>query len=311
MAVFIAASDETLGADHRSPFMRCGFLAPVDDWIAITEQWDRRVLAGPPRIPYLHMTDIRSRVWRDEHKLTETDAARRVDEAFAVIAEMPSLTPVGSGLNSGFMYDTITKKMKLTTGAKRKFIPEYIAFPAYVYLVLYFCHLKRPDAEKVDFIVESNGEITDHIREFYAGLPISLEYIGLPQLIPLMGEIIPAGKDRVPLQAADVLCWHTRRCNDGTLDTKGLMQFSDIAHRIGPRFEMPDGYITELWESFQEEPASEEESGVSEVRPSNVDDPSSRPKTVKAVMKADKRENAEKRKTKKSSASGRAASDRD
>jgi hypothetical protein len=25
----------------------------------------------------------------------------------------------------------------------------------------------------------------------------------------LVGELIPGGKDRVPLQAADVLCWYT------------------------------------------------------------------------------------------------------
>lgn len=280
MAVFLSSSDETLGGSHRSPFRRCGFLAPVNDWELFAEQWDTRVLAGPPRIPHLHMTDIRSPGWRGEHGLTESEAERRVDEAFAVISLMPSLTPVGTGLNSGFMYDTITKKVMLSSGAAKKFIPEYLAFPAYVYMVLYFCHLQRPDAERVDFLVEKNGEITDHLKEFYAGIPISLEYIGLPQLIPLMGDIIPAGKDRVPLQAADVLCWHTRRHNEGTLDAKGLMRYENIAHRIGPRFEMPNSYLDELWESLQQEdPTSEKEPGISEVQPSNGDDPSRRSKS--------------------------------
>ena len=278
MAVFIAASDETLGGSHRSPFRRCGFLAPANDWELFAERWDDRVLAGPPRLPHLHMTEIRRPEWRGEYGLTESEAERRVDEAFAVISLTPSLTPVGTGLNSGFIYDTITKPVMLQSGAKKKFIPEYVAFPAYVYMVLYFCHLRRPDAEKVDFLVERNGEITDHLKEFYMGIPHSLEYIGLPQLIPLMGEIIPGDKDHVPLQAADVLCWYTRRYNDGNLDAKGLMRYSDIANRIGPRFDLPDSHLTELWESLhEEEPASEKEQQprMSEVQSSDGDDSSS------------------------------------
>jgi hypothetical protein len=252
MAVFIAASDETVGADHRSPFMRCGFLAPENDWSLFAEQWESRVLAGPPRIPYLHMTDIRSREWRDEYKLTETDADRRVDEAFAVIAATPSLTPMSSGLNSGHMHDTFTKKVMLTSGAKKRFWPDYLAFPAYAHMVLCFCHMYRPDAEKVDFIVERNGQITDHIKEFYAGLPIALQSMGLPQLIPLMGEIIPAGKGCVPLQAADALCWHTNRSREGTLDAKGAMRYAIIGNREGFRFAYANEHITEIWDRSNE-----------------------------------------------------------
>jgi hypothetical protein len=263
-----------VGADHRSPFMRCGFLAPENDWSLFSEQWDMRVLVGPPRIPYLHMTEIRRREWRDEHKLTEADADRRVDEAFAVIAATPSLTPLCSGLNSGHMHDTFTKKVMLTSGAKKKFMPDYLAFPAFAHMVLYFCHMYRPDAKKVDFIVERNGEITDHIKDFYAGLPIALENIGLAKLIPLMGEIIPAGKDRVSLQAADVLCWHTNRSRNGTLDTKGALRYEIIGSREGFRFDYADEHLTELWESSNESAGS----GISDGRQGHDDDPSTRPK---------------------------------
>lgn len=252
MAVFVAASDESAGADHRSPFMRCGFLAPEDDWRLLAEQWDKRVLAGPPRIPYLHMTDIRSKDWRNERKLAEFDADRRVDEAFAIIATTPSLTPMSSGLNAGQMHDTFTKKMMLSSGAKKKILPDHLTFPAYAHMVLYFCHIYRPDAEKIDFIVERNGEVTKHLKEFYEGLPIALESIGRSQLIRLMGEIIPAGKDHVPLQAADVLCWHTNRGIEGTLDAKGASRYSIIANREGFRFSYSDEDLTELWESSNE-----------------------------------------------------------
>ena len=224
MAVFLAASDETLGNSHRSSFRRCGFLAPINDWEELTEHWEASILAGPPRIPYLHMTDIRSREWRGQYGLSDGDVDRRLDDAFAIITAVASLTPIGFGLNSaGHLYDTFPAKgVRLSNGAGKKFVPDYVAFPGYVFTVLYFCQMNRPDVEKVDFVVERNGELTDHLREFYEGLPRSMEDMVKPELIPLMGEIIPAGKERVPLQVADVLCWHTRRYSEeGHVGRKG------------------------------------------------------------------------------------------
>lgn len=252
MAVFVAASDETTGATHRDPFMRCGFLAPSNDWTVLAEQWDARVLAGPTRIPYLHMTDIRSPAWLTEHGLSEADAEHRVDEAFRVIANWPSLIPIGMTINSGRMYDTYTKKVMLPSGAKKKFVPDYLAFTSYAYAAILFCQRHRQDAEKVDFIVEKNGELTDHIKEFYKGMAIACEVNGHPELISLIGDLIPAGKERVPLQAADVLCWHTQRYEKRTLDAKGIAQYADVAQRLGARFEYDDNLLTELWESLME-----------------------------------------------------------
>ena len=278
MAVFLSASDETLGASHRSPFRRCGFFAPVDDWERLSEAWEIKVLAGPPRIPFLHMVDIRRPEWRAKFGLSQSDADSRVDAAFELIAATPSLTPVGMGLNSGHVYDTFTKKVGISSGAGKKFVPDYVAFPGYVYAVLQFCHLQRPDAERVDFYIEKNGEITDHLREFYDGLPTSFNYIGQPQLIPLLGDLIPAGKDRVPLQAADVLCWHTRRYSEGNLDAKGLKRYAEIASRIGPQWNLPDGYLDELWKGINEE-EFDAEPGISKLQSGDEYDPPSRPKS--------------------------------
>ncbi len=250
MAVFVAASDEAAGANHRSQFVYCGFLAPLNDWNLFTEEWDRRVLAGPPRIPYLHMTDIRSRKWRETYQLTDSEAERRVDEAAAVISETPSLTPVGSTLDSGHLLDTFTKKVMIGNGARKSFVGDYLAFVSYAYTVLLFCYTNRPDAEKVDFIMEKNGEVTDHIREFYAGMPIALQHVGRPELIPLLGDLISAGKERAPLQAADVLCWHTQRYNQGTLDAIGAVRYAPMATRIGIKFDYANEHLSELWENL-------------------------------------------------------------
>lgn len=164
--VFVAAADETTGATHRDPFMRCGFLAPEDHWTSLTAQWDERVLVGPPRILYLHVADIRSPKWLTQHCLSDADAVHRVDEAFKVIGNWPSLTPLSMTVDSGHLYDTYTDKFVLASGAKKKFLPDHLAFSSYAYMTLAFCQLNRPEAEKVHFVVEKNGEITNHIEEF-------------------------------------------------------------------------------------------------------------------------------------------------
>lgn len=254
MAIFVAASDETTGATHRDPFMRCGFLAPLDHWTALSEEWDRRVLAGPPRIRYLHMTEIRRTKWRLDQNIDDADAVHRVDEAFRVIAKWPSLTPIGMAVNSGHLYDNYTEKVKLTSGAKKKFVPDHLAFMSYAYSAILFCQRNRPDAEKVDFIVERNGELTDHIKEFYAGMTTACEANGHSELIHLLGDLIPANKECIPLQAADVLCWYTQRFEKGTLDTKSIGQYADIAKRVGVRFEYNDRLLTELWGNLHGQP---------------------------------------------------------
>jgi len=68
MAVFISASDEAAGKNQRDPFLFAGFVAPEKDWSRfLAPAWQERVLDGPPSIPYLHMTDIRSPQWRSDY----------------------------------------------------------------------------------------------------------------------------------------------------------------------------------------------------------------------------------------------------
>ena len=249
MAVFVSASDErSSGGNRRNRFFYGGFLAPEKDWYGpFAEQWNKDVLKGPPRIPWLHMTDIRSKKWREQEKITRAQGEQRVKAAFELISEMPSLTPIGSALNAGQLLDTFITKVQFRKGGKRKFEPDYLAFMAYAYLVLMFCDKARPDAEKVDFVVERNNDITKRIQEFYDDMPDALTKVGLGRLVPLLGELIPAGKERIPLQAADLLCWHTERFREGTLDDKNVRRYKVIATRRGARSTISDSAITELW----------------------------------------------------------------
>ena len=68
MAVFLASCDESAGKTKRDQFYFGGFIGPEEDWSRfLAPAWQERVLDGPPVIPYLHMTDIRSNQWRRGH----------------------------------------------------------------------------------------------------------------------------------------------------------------------------------------------------------------------------------------------------
>jgi hypothetical protein len=62
----------------------------------------------------------------------------------------------------------------------------------------------------------------------------------------LVGELIPDGKDRVPLQAADVLCLFTE-VPRGNLDDKNIRRYKVIALRKGTRLNLTNSDITKLW----------------------------------------------------------------
>lgn len=271
MAVFIAASDEASGKTHRDTFRHGGFLAPEEDWFNIfAPLWDTRVLKGPPRIEYLHMTEIRSRGWRESHGLTRSEGEFRVDEAFGVIRAIPSLTPLAFRVNAGRVFDVIKKKLHFSsTNADRPFLPDYLAFSAYAFTVLEYVALKRPEATKVDFMIERKKGVTSYIQEFFDCMKGSAASLKRGHLVPLIGQLIPVDKDRVPVQAADLLCWYSQRAAENNLDARDVRRYASIAGRNGINAEWPDELIDELYASLVERLNDEELSGISEIRRSD------------------------------------------
>ena len=87
---------------------------------------------------------------------------------------------------------------------------DYPSFHGYIYLVLSVMS-PYPKAEKVDFVIEKKTEVFPAIRDFHEGLRESFLHIGLPRFADLVGDLMPSDKRGIPVQAADVLCWHTQR----------------------------------------------------------------------------------------------------
>ncbi|HEY6348970.1 MAG TPA: hypothetical protein VI636_06130 [Candidatus Angelobacter sp.] len=242
MAVFVSASDESAGKTDRDHFFFCGWIAPEEDWSQFfTPAWQERVLDPPPAIPFLHMTEIRSPKWRSQYGLSREQAEARVDKAFDVIDQMGSLFPISISVDAGHVLDKfIEAKVVASSGGKRKFEPDFICFLAYAYVVLSYVNTMHPAAEKVDFVVESKEVITKYIQEFHSSLSNALNYIGRPELIRLVGGLIPGGKERLPLQAADLLCWHTARYHAKTMDAADGRRYAKIAHRAGVKVDLTE-----------------------------------------------------------------------
>ena len=77
MAVFVSHSDESGVGDPGGKFLVSGYVAREAYWPAIAREWQEKVLDGPPKIPYLHMREIRNEAWRNEHGITFDDSQRQ------------------------------------------------------------------------------------------------------------------------------------------------------------------------------------------------------------------------------------------
>jgi hypothetical protein len=308
MAVFVSGSDETSGKDHRGVFHHAGFIAPEKDWSDyFAPAWRERVLDGIPSIPYLHMTDIRSDKWRKKYGLSRLEAEGRVDEAIRVIDGMGSLYAIGSRADAGFFLDMFAGddgKILTNKGAIKKFVPDHLCFMGYVFVVLNYVNYTHPEAEKVDFIVEHKHGVFDEVNEFYDGMAGILTELGSPELVDLLGELIPGHKDRVPLQAADVLCWHSQRAQAGIIAGNDAARYWKLAHRGGFRHEWTEKEIIQLSRNLMEKKKNEFKE-FDDTMGKLLKVPHSE---IKAKLDAEKA--AKKRKTKRSSASGRASGDK-
>jgi len=255
MAVFVAGLDESAGKNQKAMFLFGGWIAPEDDWSRFFAQaWQEQVLDGPPRIPYLHMTEIRSPKWREQYGISRLQAEDRIDNAIHLLDVMGSLYPIGIRVDASFLRDRFSEikvKPLRRKATPRRFEPEYICFLAYSWVVLNYLNIFHPEAEKVDFIVERNGATTRHIQDFHETLGQALEAQGNPPLASLVGEMIPGGKDRVPLQAADVLCWHTARAqNPESMALSDARRYIVFARRKGTYEEVNNEQLAQMAEAL-------------------------------------------------------------
>jgi hypothetical protein len=220
MTTYIAFSDEAGVGDSDGDFLVAGYVASESNWPWTVSAWHDRVLNGQPRIPYLHMTDIRSRAWREENSISYNESENRVAEAVRILYGAGSLTAMASVINRRDIREIIHSQYR-----QRKHIPigldepDYACYLAYLPLMLIRINAVYPDATKVDFVVsQKSKEITQGLGAVVEVTRLSLAE-HRPDLVPLLGDLTAdSPESRLPLQAADVLCWHLQRYYRGVYD---------------------------------------------------------------------------------------------
>ena len=253
--VYLAASDESSGANSLSDFQITGWLAPEQDWQRFfAPAWQERVLDRSPKIPFLHVTDMRSRTWREEHSITQLQANDRLDEASDIINTMGSLYPVQiKVVGRDFRKLFHQTEFQTSSGARKRYEPDYYAYLPYAYALLCGVKIMFSEAERIDFMVEQKSGITPQMQGFHESLPEALRHIDRSDLLPLLGKFIPGMKQDIPLQAADFLCWHSQRAEAETLDESDARRWYRMARMKGFSFEMTEELMRPLAEAFQQE----------------------------------------------------------
>ena len=243
---------------------------PETDWYSyFAPAWQERVLDAKPSIPYLHMTEIRDSGWCKEHGVSWLQAQDKMDMAAILISQMGSLRPVVVNANAGMFLDAHGKnKIMQNPGEKKpsRFLVDHYCFNAYVLTVLNYIHATYPETEKVDFLVERKDGVFQKLEQFYASFENSLKYIGQSKLIKYLGELTAVSKCRVPVQAADMLCWHVSRADLKLLKGRDADRAATIFQgRRGPIVDLPDKLHFALAAAFMEK-INESENRIPEVR---------------------------------------------
>lgn len=255
MAIFISGSDETFGKNSRADFTHGGWVGPEEDWAELfAPAWEQRVLAGPPRIPFLHMTDLRDPDWRMVHGITDSDAGRRIDAAVDVISEVKSLFPVSVTVSGADFRDVVASCVASNPAFRSAHLealletPDYLGLMGYMLFVLALMKDKNPGAERVDFLVERKQRLTHWFQKSHDDLPGAAREMEREDLVPLIGTLVPQEKPQIslPVQAADLLCWYRQRKDGGALQGRDVERFRKLGSRVGIWHVVPKEQLADL-----------------------------------------------------------------
>jgi len=217
LAVYVAYSDEAAIAGSEGEFLVAGYVAAENEWPWMERAWQDRVLDGPPAIPYLHMVEIRDRPWRNEHGLSYYQGEQRVDEAIRVLYSTGSLFAYASVIKRCDLRETVQTKY-----TRRKYIPvgidqpDYACFMGFAGALLEHFQGMLSDIDRVDFVISEKQCVSKNMGLILDTLKLRVQE---PVRASLIGNIRIGKMDtEVPLQAADVLCWHIQRYFSGVFD---------------------------------------------------------------------------------------------
>lgn len=251
MPVYVSFSDESGSGDGKGIFLVAGYLAKHTDWPHFSRCWNEQIIQSPPPIPYLHMTDIRSDAWRSKHGISREQGTDKIRLAVNLIDRCEFLEPFIGSVDERH-YSEI-KNLFTAEGIKLQKhggLADYPAFAAYAHSILNDIASRDPEVTKVNFNISRKKHIDRYIRNDLRDELIATLSTTNAKLSGLVGDIVPLSmEEHLPLQAADLLCWHLQRTYAATFDDEDLENLKIFQKRQICGFEMNSVHLTAMAQS--------------------------------------------------------------
>jgi hypothetical protein len=200
------------------------------------------------------MTEIRSKAWREKMGLSREEAELRVNAAVNLICKMNAKWAFQICSTTRTEYLSEVGPLHFRAGPKSRrtiFRDDHLCWFGYMHTVLETVSRLYKGVDRVDFVVERKNGIFSQIKRLHDDFRLAFDE-SAPHLSPLMGEVIPGSKDRVPLQAADVLCWYSQRAVAGSLEGLDVGRWDALRWRPGEWREWKRDEVRELAEIWRE-----------------------------------------------------------
>ena len=214
MSVYVSYTDESESRGQKTgKFLIAGYVADELKWPEFSKRWQEEVLASIPAIPYLHMVNMRSESWREECGITRAEASDKIYKAAQIIAETNFITGYYAPISEQAYLKALQVFVQVGPKSERYFSRiDYLCFIAYSLGLIKALAREHQDLRKVVFNISKKKPVSHHLQHVLHDAMIEKLLTLNPSVAALFGEVVPLDmRNHMPLQAADMLCWHLQR----------------------------------------------------------------------------------------------------
>lgn len=244
-----AVSDDSISQNGEQRLYMAGYLNYADDWARFADAWADE-LAAAPSISHLKMVEAQNlrgpfRGWTEQQK----------DEKLASLARViRHFRPISFDVSISVKDFNAIVKPHAPYGLATPYFPCLFAVVASVARFMQQSGSKLP----IDFIFDEQHGVGDDFQHYFQFMARNLPN-GARKLVN-GSPIFKEDKTYLPLQAADMLAWHTRREYDD-----GLAQFGmPMAERIRGEHHLSSALPREMLEKWAE--AFSQQKGLNQVQ---------------------------------------------
>jgi hypothetical protein len=214
VSIYVSYTDESESRDQKTgKFLIAGYVADELRWPEFSKRWHEEILSPLPAIPYLHVVDMRSESWRKEHGITRAQAGEKINKAAQIIAETDFITGYYAPISEHAYLKALQVFVQVGPKSERNYSRiDYLCFIAYSLRLIKELASEHQNLRKVIFNISKKTGISHHLQTDLYDVMIEKLSEWNPLVASLFGEVVPLDmRNHMPLQAADLLCWHLQR----------------------------------------------------------------------------------------------------